>query len=630
MPHNVFSSRFIRRFLLSLALVSLAAIAGCTCGGDERMGRPLDGSTGGDAGPCSAGDVQCRGMDVLVCMGGAFVESGETCAGGMVCAPGLGCRACIPGQMTCVGDAVHSCSDDGTTTTFVMECPSDQTCRYGACISACDAARDERSNVGCEYYAVDLDNEWGQAAGFEIDAAGEQFAVVLANPSDVTVTVIVSRNDAPYGSPPSEATLGMWTINPYDLVRIDLPQREVDGSTLGMNEGPGTFLSGNAYKIRTNYPVVAYQFNPIVQSYSNDASLLIPVTGLDTHYRVLGWPTANPIAAPPPLSIPGIPDHSFVTVVGTEPNTEVVVTLGGPIVGGSGIPASGAGSEVRVTLGPYEVLNLESDMVPGDLSGTVVQSSRPVAVFSGGERGIAPWDPTGVPAHPDGAPERWCCTEHLEEQVFPTSAWGKQFVITRSPVRSAHPTWREPDIYRVMADKNGTVVTTNLAPPYDSFMLNANEWTELYADRSFVMQATEAVSIEQILVSQGWVADWKPDHGGDPSMTLFPPYEQFREDYIFLVPDTFTANYVVLAIPASTTVLLDGTDVNADEFMALCTYEVAGEIEGVTYEAVTCPVDGGTHRIQSSAPVGIVVYGYYSVGSYAFAGGSQLTRINLI
>ncbi len=614
-----------------LAALLLLSTAGC--GERSRpVGSVRDGGPGADSGPCTAGEMSCAGRDVTMCVDGVF-EPTETCPADRVCVPGLGCRTCSPGGRFCVGNEVHICNDTGDGSTATEVCAPDEACRSGVCQNACDAAREDRSTVGCEYYAVDLDNEYGEGffGGFDLsDAASQQFAVVLANPSDVTVSVEVEQNDAPYGSAPSPTTVGTYSIAPQSLVRIDLPQREVDGSFEGHNEGPGTFLSSQAYHITTNFPVVAYQFNPIVQDFSNDASLMIPVTGLDTHYRVLGWPTANPIPPPPPLpAIPGIPDHSSVTIIGTQESTEVRVTLGGKIVGdGMDIPAGEPGDVVTVTLGPYDVLNLESRDIPGDLTGTVVESSAPVAVFSGGERGIAPVDTDRIPTPPGGRPDDWCCTEHLEEQVFPTTAWGKDFVITRSPVRGA--TWREPDIYRIMADKDGTTVTTGLASPDDSFTLNAGEWRELYAQDGFILRADKPISIEQILVSQGWVDDWKPGHGGDPSMILFPPYEQYRDNYVFLVPDTFSANYVVVAMPQGTNVELDGRDVNGDEFMALCTYEEVGAIDGTTYIAATCPVDGGTHRLESTLPVGIMVYGYYNVGSYGYAGGSNLTRINFI
>ena len=608
---------------LALSIAALAA-----CGDDDRRPSGRDGGLDGGSGPCSEGEVVCMGREVWVCTGGELVQS-EICGPEQVCALGLGCRACQPGRPFCEDNAIHICNDDGSSSTVQMECPASQACRAGACVDACELAREERSNVGCDYFAVDLDNEFANG-GFGGDPpAQEQFAVVLANPSDVLVQAMVFQSN---GRPNSaaETLIGNYQVPPNGLVRIDLPAREVDGSTADV-EGPGTFLSNHAYRVRTNFPVVAYQFNPIIESASNDASLLIPVPALDVHYRVIGWPTANPIE--PFGDLPGIPDHSYVTIVGTTPGTNVQVTLGGPIVGGEvqggggTIAAAAAGEMIEYTIGPYDVLNLESDMIPGDMTGTVVRSNFPVAVFSGGERGIAPLE-RDAPAHPSGAPEDWCCTEHLEEQVFPTTSWGKKFVITRSPVRADHPTWREPDIYRVMADKDGTTVTTNLPAPNDRFSLNAGEWAQFYADRSFVIEGTEAISIQQILVSQDWVVDWKDGHGGDPSMILYPPTEQYRDDYIFLVPDTFSSNYVVIASRSGTQIFLDGRDIAEDEFTRLCVQEDAGFIDGEPYVTTTCPVEGGAHRIEASVPVGIMVYGYHSVGSYGYAGGSNLTQIN--
>ncbi|MDH5490527.1 MAG: IgGFc-binding protein [Myxococcales bacterium] len=610
-----------RLLLLPLALLLSSALSACSS-------RPEGTGGSSDAAiPCTEGEIVCRGREAHTCSLGELSLT-EVCPIDQACSDGIGCTLCRAGQLFCQGQEVHRCDDLGTGSTLETVCPITEVCTVGVCLDACSAAAAERSNVGCDYYAADLDNEYGVILGMTLNAAGEQFAVVLANPTDVTVQARVLQSVGAIGAP-AETLVGTYVVPPYDLVRIDLPQREVDGSVLMMGDGPGTFLSPNAYRILTNYPVVAYQFNPIIESSSNDASLLIPVPALDNHYRVIGWPTANPIAGP--IAVEGIPDHSFVTIIGTAPDTLVTVTLGGPIVAGGGIPATPAGGTVEVTLGPYDVLNLESDGAPGDLTGTIVQSTRPVAVFSGGERGQAPVDATGVSGYPGGGSVPGpCCTEHLEEQVFPTIAWGKRFAVTRSPVRTDHPTWREPDIYRLLADKPGTVITTNLPAPHDTFTLGENEWREFSTDRPFVIESNEPISVQQMLVSQEWLVSWKPDHGGDPSMVLFPPVEQYRERYIFLVPETFPANYVVASAPAGTEILLDGVDIHADEFMSICEYEDIGTIDGRLHISATCPVTGGTHRIDASGPAGIMVYGYYAVGSYGYAGGANLTEINLI
>ncbi|MFK7986423.1 MAG: hypothetical protein AB8I08_10355 [Sandaracinaceae bacterium] len=619
---------------MRLCLIVLASVFALACTTrTETDGGP--GSDTGTTGPCTEGELLCgEGETVQRCTGGERVDV-ETCTGDQVCANGLGCVSCRPGYFICNGSELFECNDAGSGYDLSLSCTAEEVCvamgPLGRCNNACAEAVSNRSNIGCEYWAVDLDNEHASAGG--ANAWEEQFAVAIANPSDVPATVRVFLNDAALGETPVERQVFQGIAQPQDVLEINLDVREVDGPIPSNADERGTWTSPHAYRITSNYPVVAYQFNPIIQSFSNDASLLIPQSGLDNDYRVLGWPTANPIDLF--NNVEGIPDHSFVTIVGTQDGTTVTVTAGGPIVGdnyGLGIGPAETGETITRTINRYEVLNLESDgrigeaTQAGDLTGTVVQSSAPVAVFSGGERGSAPADRTRIPAPPGGIPESSCCTEHLEEQVFPTTAWGRDFVMTRSPIRGA--SWNEPDIYRVIADREGATITTNLPAPDNTFTLAPGEWREFYSQRSFIMQSSAPVSIEQILVSQGWVDEWTAGNGGDPSMILYPPFQQFREDYIFLTPSTFSADYVVIAMPTGTSVLLDGGDINGDEFMSLCVYEDAGMLDGTPYQAVTCPVEDGSHRVEADQPVGIMIYGYYNVGSYGYAGGSDLERIN--
>ena len=62
------------------------------------------------------------------------------------------------------------------------------------------------------------------------------------------------------------------------------------------NSGTGTAVTRHAYKVTSDYPIVAYQFNPLDNEmvFSNDASQLLPFTGLNTGvglaYVVPGWP----------------------------------------------------------------------------------------------------------------------------------------------------------------------------------------------------------------------------------------------------------------------------------------------------------------------------------------------------
>ncbi len=599
-----------------------------------------------DAGPveCTPGTIECAGTTARTCDStGHWSE--EDCPS--ACVEGQGCVDCVPGRKYCTDDNRVAVCDDGHNLVPGEDCGQQAVCMLGECISKCDESMLEKSNVGCEFWAVDLDNEaYDALGGMSNDAAAEQYAVAVANVNDYPVQVIVYKNTANFGQPVQEELVAQVTVQPMDLEQINLPQREVDGcmgqnGPYVMDSGSGTFVSSHAYHIVSNGPVIAYQFNPIIQKFSNDASILIPKQALGNKHIVLGWPTAN-FCGPPEGEMghmQSIPDHTSVTIVGSFEDTHVTITPTHPVAAASGdtgiqIPETPAGQTIEVTIGPYDVVNIESlqPEVPmgecinytdqnGDFTGTIVESDKPVAVFTSLERGIG-FGGAEPPPAPDWDGES-CCTDHLEQQLLPVTALGWNFVISRSPVRSTDPSWREPDIYRVIATQNGTTVTTTLSE-FPQFQLDEGQWTTFWADHGFVLQATGgAVMIEQILVSQHII----PNGGiGDPTMVIFPAAEQHRDRYVFLIPTTFEKNYMVLAMPQGAGVQVDGQGLG--EFNADCTTEDIGELQGTFYVQLTCLMSEGVHRVEADHPVGLTVYGYYNVGSYGYPGGSDVRIIN--
>lgn len=616
--------------LLSLA----AALAAC---------GPNQGS--GDDAPDGCPDV-CTSFGWQECITPGNYEPPVRCEADQICIPELGCAVCVPDQVYCSDvDTVSMCNGSGDGGTVVMDCPQGEVCGNGTCTTPCNRALMEPSNVGCDFWAVDTINE---AVGSPVlnDAAAQQYSIVVANNNDYEVRIQVFKNANRFGDLREELVVET-TAAPRSARQVDLPMREVDG-TMGQNgtytrsSGSGTFASPHGYHLVTSGPVVAYQFNPIVQQFSNDASILIPIQALGRHYYVWGWPTANPCGPPQgqPGSLESIPDHTAITIVGVEDDTQVTVTATHPIVGSAGdsgivIPPTPAGQALTFTLDRYDVVNLESDqpVVPifecfqhldrdGDFTGSLVTSSKKVAVFTALERGIG----TGgaMPPDPPGWDKDNCCTDHLEEQLLPTTALGREYAVSRSPVRSTDPSYREPDMYRVLSSEDGVQITTNLGGEFGSFTLDAGEFKAFYADRGFTLSASGPVTLGQVLVSQGRI----PQGGiGDPSLVIFPAAEQHRKDYVFLVPSTFRDNYFVLAKPVAGTFTVDGRALG--EF-AGCEVEPIGTVQSIAYEQVTCPVTEGQHTVAGSEAFGITVYGYYAVGSYAFAGGSDLEIINPI
>lgn len=620
----------MRRRLLVLSLV-LAA-----CGPNK----------GDDDGTDNCPDL-CTALGYQRCLEPGVYAEPVACTGDQICIPEVGCAVCNPEQLYCGADnEVWQCNASGTGGSMVSTCAAGEVCSYGDCKTPCERALDEPSNVGCDFWAADLDNE-AVANFISNDAAAQQYSVVVANNNDYAVQVQVLHNEARVGAPVDERVVLNATVAPRSVRQLDLPQREVDG-TMGQNgtyrrgSGSHTFVSPHAYHVISSGPVVAYQFNPIVQQFSNDASILIPIQALGRHHYVFGWPTANPCGPPPGEfgSMDSIPDHTSITIVGVADGTQVTVTATHPILGSGGdsgfvIPPTPAGQPLTFTINRYDVVNLESDqpVVPiqqclshldqdGDFTGSLVTSTRPVAVFTAHERGIGLGG--AMPPDPPGWDGNGCCTDHLEEQLFPTTAWGREFAIARSPVRSTSPSYKEPDVYRVLASEDGTTVTTSLGGNQATFTLDAGQFKPLWSDHGFTVSSSAPITIGQVLVSQNRI----PDGGtGDPSLLLVPAAEQYRKSYVFLVPSTFSKNYMVLAIPTSGSFTVDGRSLG--EFNQ-CVRAPIGVVAGTGYDQVTCPVTEGGHTVEGDQPFGLFVYGYYAVGSYSFAGGSDVKIINPI
>ncbi|MBM4375860.1 MAG: IgGFc-binding protein [Deltaproteobacteria bacterium] len=574
-----------RRLALAVSSLALAGALAPACSATDRT----SGSTA--SGPATSGSGGSGG-NLTVGAGG-----------------GSGCD----GTTLCVGDVVHQCVN-GQPGAVIESCDtaSGQVCSEGACKDACAVAKDAPSNLGCEFWAVDLPNE----RGFN-SAANLPWGIVLSNASDAKATITFERNDAAVGAPPQLSTVQKVELGPGQLFALNMPSAEVNGltpSTLDPPGPPGTWHSTNVFRIRATSPIVAYQFNVFTNSFSNDASLLLPTNGLGTTYRVIGYPTANPIA---PIPITGVPDRSHVTVVGVSPDTEVTVVAGTTTAGdGMKLPPLQKGESMKVTLGAFEVLNLASTGIPGDMTGTVIGSTKPVAVFTSLERGIAP-AVTDPPKPPDwDMNSSTCCTDHLEEQLFPASSLGKNFVVTRSPVRSTG-SYKEPDELRFLGVAEPAQVKTSLPPPLDSFTLQPGQVVDTFTYGDITVESSAPITIAQIQLSAGFTTTYI----GDPSLTIFPPIEQYRDTYLFLIPASWTKNYVVLGGPKGGEYVLDGQPLTG------CTIASIGALKGTEYESLVCPVAEGVHRIQAKAPFGLTVYGYGNVGSYAYSGGADVEPI---
>ncbi len=606
---------------------------------------------------CIPGSRFCSGSALARCNDDGVTQTVQDDCGarGLACAPTLtACTACAPAASRCNAQTVEVCDAQGGAFSPREMCASAKgiACRQGACLNLCNKASEDHSNIGCEYWAADLDNA---VVSPSLNAAAQQYAVVVSNVDpDLPATVTVEEDDALPDTPAKIRVVGVATIAPRNLEVFRLGPREVDGSADGsFNTGTGTALTRHAFRVTSNIPIVAYQFNPLenVNVFSNDASQLLPVSALgggEGHtYVVAGWPQTIATSTISSQNF-GQDLRAFLAILATRPDTKVHVKTTARIIPGGPFPNGlPAGAEADVVLQPFDVLNLETGDFNADFTGSLIDASQPVAVFPGSEASDAP--------RFDDLANRFCCADHLEQQATPIRAVGKSYAIARMPNRTrvvmgaggAIGQVDEPEYYRTVATRPGvTHIKTSLPAPNDAFDLTGEGGDRiLTAHQDFMITGSQAFILADVQASQEAAGVVRGLPGGDPSLVFVAPIEQWRNDYVLLTPDRYSFDFLVISAPAKAQVFIDRVAVDAKECESAKIPDGTADPAYVAYRCqLSFPVidpnkttdnvapgrqNDGVHHVQSDVPVGVIVYGFDAFVSYAYAGGTQLTEINL-
>ncbi|HEX6767064.1 MAG TPA: IgGFc-binding protein, partial [Polyangiaceae bacterium] len=579
------------------------------------------------------------------------------------CAVTLGaCAPCAPQTIACDEATVLRCRDDGSGFDEGETCDETvgEACREGGCQNLCTKAAEHRSNVGCEYWAVDLDNA---RVDDTLNAAAQQFAVIVSNVQpDVTSDVTILQDDTAPGEDNDPTVIASASIPPRSLRVFQLGPREVDGSPPGeFNTGTNTALTRHAFRILSTFPVVAYQFNPLanVGVFSNDASLLRPVEAVTPQgddmldaYVALGWPQTIATTDDPRTNFSSanpIDLRAFLTVVGTRPDTTVRVRPSTRVLGAPGIPETDAGGELEVTLQPYDVLNLETDDFRADLTGSVIAANGPVIAFTGSEASDAPYF--------DTLSERYCCADHLEEQLDHLRTAGKNFVAAVTSNRSralraagaAIGVVEQSDYFRILATTDaGAHITTSLDDEPTLDLFSRGEYVDLASSVPFTIASDSPIMLMSVSPSQQAAGIPNDLPGGDPSLIIIPPLEQFRTSYVFQTPSEYAFDFVRIIAPEGAVVVFDSRTLEdwGCESVTAGTFD-APLGDTTRYVVHTCQLgfpaidpnlrppdnvlDGeqsdGVHVIESDRKIGVLVNGFDSFVGYAYAAGTELEFI---
>ncbi|HEU4613248.1 MAG TPA: IgGFc-binding protein, partial [Kofleriaceae bacterium] len=386
-------------------------------------------------------------------------------------------------------------------------------CTGLACSTSCQAAIDNHSSVGCEYYAVDMDG----ASGPPYDAC---YAVFVANTSMSPVHMNVD-----------------WGGQMVDLSKYaKLPQGTGQSITYGAydpNAGlaPGAvailFLDygtglGTAFHITTDTPVVAYQELPYGggAAAATGASLLIPSSAWQNNYiAVSAWDSP---ATGIPINVGG-PSHDIVAM---SDNTVVTIRPHSAIAAGANVPAGAANQPWTITLDRGQYVQLtQSD----PLSGSPISSTQPVGVFGG---------------HQIMDIDR-CCGDHGEQMLTPVSALGYEYVAAPHGTRKPGP---DPRVFHIYGAVDGTQLTyepAGLGPA----SIGEGGMVEIRSSTPFVVRSQDMdhpFALFTYMTGAGtddttdmsYDANFPGDFG-DPDFVRIVPPPQYLGHYVFFTDPTY-------------------------------------------------------------------------------------------
>jgi hypothetical protein len=250
------------------------------------------------------------------------------------------------------------------------------------------------------------------------------------------------------------------------------------------------------------------------------------------------------------------------------------------------------------TLQQGETYQMNSYYDSRDVTGTLITSDNPIAVFAG------PNDETLN----DG--DLYTFNPMVQEQL-PISAWGNQILALSFASRTGG------DVYRVLAVNSNTVVNTNGVV---AATLQPGQFYETIIDGAVQFQGSNPIQVAQFANGPGY--DNPSNRYGGVCEILLPSAGQYSTSYtVYSLPQDFvtgdfTNNFlnIIVTDSALSATTLDTTNVNL-----ITTNFVAIGSSG--YSGAQIPVSPGAHTVSSSQPVEVEVYGFGYFDAYGYIGG---------
>ena len=345
-------------------------------------------------------------------------------------------------------------------------------------------------------------------------------------------------------------------------------ERDVDTE---IEDRSSELIQHNALHITSDEDISVYVVDHRIGS--TDSYMAIPTGFLGKEYVVAGYATLNNGYAP---------FTSQATLIGTEDNTLVTIHLAGPAR--NGLPK---GRTLIVPMNRGETFQIQGSPNGGDLTGSTVSATKPIAFFTGHTCAQVPSDVS------------FC--DMLLESEPPANDWGTSFILTKFEGKDYF-------VARVIANTDSTEISIN---GRKAKTIHRGEYYEIdtfYHDA--IITTSKPALVAQYCTSSG--ADAQKI--GDPFMLIAIPNDRFiKEATTTSVVETRFQHYLNVVVPDSAVndLRIDGMMVASGKFPPIG-ISVASErkLPAAQSTIFSILVPLGRHLIQCASPVAVYSYGF--------------------
>lgn len=373
--------------------------------------------------------------------------------------------------------------------------------------------------------------------------------------------------------------------------------------------------------ITSKEPISVYSV--ISNSARTGGSLILPTKSLGREYYAFSYQNAGG-------SQNGNARSEF-TIVAVEDNTEIEITPSS--ISMNGFRTANSTFKLTQKLNKGDVYQYQS---PNDVSGSIIRTlgaCKPVAVFSGStwtafcEDGNTRTNPnTPLPGRPTPSGG-----DNLFQQLFPVTAWGKNFVT--APFYNTEN--GNVDAIRIIVSEDNTTITVNGSTTNANGTILNNPYKKgsivtYFTSIPSIVKSDKPIGVAQYQSAQNCNASNSgpnPAFVGDPEMTILNPIEQTLNDITVFsklnsIPGVRTqiTKYflnVIIKTADSKSLKVDGIAVsgfkNIDAEYSYAIIDVTGSQD--------------QHRIVADGGFVAIAYGYGSVESYAYLAGADVKNL---